>query len=275
MALQADPSAYVGRMAPTPSGFLHLGHAATFHTVWTRARDRGGRLLLRLEDLDQARCKPEFAAGMMEDLCWLGLDWDEGPVFQSERRASFFQAWQRLRDDGWIYPCRRSRKDVAQASVAPHEDEPVFPRSWRGNPQEAMQWEKPAGVNWRFCVPDEEIVFVDGRSGEVRRVGQRDFGDFLIWNQHDIPAYELAVVVDDIAQGITEVVRGGDLLTSTARQLLIYRALSAPAPAFYHCPLVLDESGKRLAKRHEAKSIKKLREEGMGREDVLALAAAR
>lgn len=265
--------AYVGRIAPTPTGFLHLGHAATFYTAWQRAREREGRIFLRIEDLDQPRCKREYVDSMMEDLQWLGLDWDGEPTFQSSHRVDFLEAWRKLRDDGWIYPCHYSRKDVIQASQAPHEEEPIFPLPWRGNPHESLAWESPAGVNWRFCVPEgEELIFSDNRCGETCRIGQQDFGDFLIWNLHDIPAYELAVVVDDIRQGITEVVRGEDLLTSTARQLLLYRALSASPPHFYHCPLLRDETGQRLAKRNAAKAIRALRAEGLSPQEVLAQA---
>lgn len=273
--MPAHPSApYIGRLAPTPTGFIHLGHAATFHTVWQRARHHDGTLLLRIEDLDQARCKPEFIQGIQDDLHWLGLHWQGEPIFQSQRRDFYLRAWKTLRDHGWIYPCRHSRKEVAaQAILAPHDEEPVFPQKWRGSTDEAGDWDDPHGVNWRFRVPDgEEITFIDGRCGRVSRVAQLDFGDFLIWNLHDVPAYELAVVVDDIAQGVTEIVRGEDLLTSTARQLLLYRALSAPAPSFYHTPLLLDEQGRRLAKRQDSKSIRTLRQEGLSPTDVLALA---
>ena len=265
---------YVGRLAPTPTGFIHLGHAATFQTVWQRARDHDGTLLLRIEDLDQARCKPEFVQAIQEDLGWLGFQWHGAPVFQSRRRDFYLRAWKTLRDHGWIYPCRHSRREVAaRAVLAPHDEEPLFPPEWRGDTEEARTWDDPQGVNWRFRVPDDgEISFFDGGCGRVSRLAQKDFGDFLIWNLHDIPAYEFAVVVDDIAQGITEVVRGRDLLTSTARQLLLYRALSAPAPAFHHTPLLLDEQGRRLAKRQDSKSVRALRREGLSPADVLALA---
>jgi glutamyl-tRNA synthetase len=228
-------------------------------------------MVFRLEDLDPLRCKPEYCDAAQEDLRWLGLTWAEGPDVggpcgpyrQSERRPHFLAAWRALRDGGWIYPCARSRKEVATAALAPHEEEPVFPPEWRVPTEEAREWADPAGTNWRFRVPDGEAVeFVDGRHGPTRRVAGVDFGDFLIWNRDNVPAYELAVVVDDIAMGITEVVRGADLLTSTARQLLLYRALGAPAPGFYHCPLVVDELGRRLAKRTGALALRTLREQG-------------
>lgn len=268
---------YRGRIAPTPTGFLHLGHAATFRTAHRRAREAGGTVVFRVEDLDPQRCKPEFADAAAEDLRWLGINWDEGPdvggrfgpYIQSARREHYRAAWRTLRDGGFIYPCTRSRKDVSALSLAPHEEEPVFPVEWRTPVEEAMKWTEPRGVNWRFRVPDgEAMVFADQNLGEISRTASQDFGDFLVWNRDDVPAYELAVVVDDIAMGITEVVRGADLLTSTARQILIYRALRAPPPAFYHCPLVLDENGRRLAKRDDALTLRTLRAQGWPPERV-------
>lgn len=262
-------SGYRGRIAPTPTGYLHLGHAATFGTAFERARAVGGALVYRTENLDPRRCKPEFAHAAMEDLNWLGITWDEGPYEQSERRSLYLAAWRRLKEAGFLYPCTRSRKDVAEASLAPHEEEPVFPVEWRTSAAEVRKFSEPGGVNWRFRVPDgEALSFVDGAVGEVVRTGQKDFGDFVVWNREDVPAYELAVVVDDIAMGITEVVRGEDLLTSTARQLLIYRALGVEPPRFYHCPLVRDAEGRRLAKRDAALSIRALREAGWTPEEV-------
>ncbi len=256
-------SGYRGRIAPTPTGLLHLGHAATFWTAFQRAREAGGTLVYRTENLDPRRCKPEFADAAMEDLRWLGLSWDEGPVEQSGRRTFYREAWRQLKEAGFLYPCTRSRKDVAEASLAPHEEEPVFPLEWRTPTTEAENFSVPGGVNWRFRVPEGELLsFVDGAVGRVARTGQKDFGDFLVWNREDVPAYELAVVVDDLAMGITEVVRGEDLLTSTARQLLLYRALGAEPPRFYHCPLVRDADGRRLAKRDAALSLRALREAG-------------
>lgn len=269
---------YRGRVAPTPTGLLHLGHAATFWRAWRRSRDAGGILIFRLEDLDPVRCKAEFAQAAIGDLRWLGLDWQEGPdtggpyapYAQHNRRSFFLQAWRQLRDEGWIYPCERSRREVATAPFAPHEQEPIFPPFWRVPPEEGLKWDHPAGINWRFRVPDgETITFRDGRCGLVSRRAGFDFGDFLIWNRDDVPAYELAVVVDDIAMGITEVVRGEDLLTSTARQLLLYRALYATPPAFFHGPLLLDENGQRLAKRSASLSLLALRDAGVSPAECL------
>ena len=259
---------YRGRIAPTPTGFLHLGHAATFTTAHRRAREADGEILLRIEDLDPQRCKPEFATAAMEDLKWLGLDWDGEPIFQSLRRAQYLAAWERLRDADFIYPCRRSRKEIS--TLAPHSEEPVFPTEWRGDPHEAKEFSSPSGVNWRFRVPDGETIrFVDGNFGPIEKMAGRDFGDFLVWNRDDIPAYELAVVVDDILTAITEVVRGADLLTSTARQILLHRALGATPPDWFHCPLVCDAQGNRLAKRTGGLEIRTLRNKGLSPAEVL------
>ncbi len=263
---------YRGRIAPSPTGLLHVGHARTFWTAFERAREHSGFLILRNEDLDVQRCTPEFVAAMIEDLRWLGIRWTEGPncggpygpYTQSERRKSYLEAWKKLREKGFIYPCACSRKEVAQAASAPNDldDEPVYPGTCR-RAANAASWRLPAGVNWRFRVPDgEEVSFLDLHFGPQTLVAGRDFGDFIVWRRDDVPAYQLAVVVDDAAKKITEVVRGADLLKSTARQILLYRALELEAPEIYHCDLVRDETGKRLAKRHDALSIRRLREMG-------------
>lgn len=275
---------YRGRLAPSPTGYLHLGHARTFWVAWHRARQHGGVLVFRNEDLDRERCRPELVAAMLEDLRWLGLDWDEGPdgggpqapYDQSRRRPWHEKVFEQLRATGRLYPCRCSRKDVRQALGAPHagDEEPLYPGTCRPeNRREPIVVPDPlrrrhreaAGrqVNWRFRVPDgEAIEFVDGAAGPQRFVAGRDFGDFVVWRHDDVPAYQLAVVADDYAMQITEVVRGADLLLSTARQLLLYRALGWTPPAFYHVPLMTDERGVRLAKRHDALSLRALRAAG-------------
>ena len=272
---------YRGRIAPSPTGYLHLGHARTFLIAVERAREFNGELILRNEDLDPDRCRAEFVSAMYEDLRWLGISWSEGPdcggayapYSQSDRRDFYFAAWKKLRDAGVIYPCTCSRKDLAVSASAPNDvdDEPIYPGNCRSR-NDAFRFEKPAGVNWRFRVPDsEEVTFEDQHFGRQRYVAGRDFGDFVVWRRDDVPAYQLAVVVDDNAMRISEVVRGADLLKSTARQLLIYRALGLQAPQFYHCDLIRDESGARLAKRHDALSIRKLRESGSTAESILKI----
>jgi glutamyl-tRNA synthetase len=297
------PSSYRGRLAPSPTGHLHLGHARTFWTAYVRARGAGGVLVLRDEDLDPARARAEFAAAMLEDLRWLGVEWDEGPdvggphgpYTQSERRGLYLDAWARLVAGGHVYPCACSRKDVARAAEAPHEagagdaapraganvraapdDEPHYPGTCRPRAGVAPRAHgPPAGLNWRFRVPDgEELVFEDLNRGRQVFVAGRDFGDFVVWRRDDVPAYQLAVVVDDALMRITEVVRGADLLKSTARQALIQRALGHATPAYFHCDLVTDERGERLAKRHESLSLRHLRASGLTPEAVRALFGA-
>jgi glutamyl/glutaminyl-tRNA synthetase len=288
-------TSYRGRLAPSPTGLLHAGHARTFWIAAQRAAEHHGQLIFRNEDLDPQRCRPEFVEAMLNDLHWMGIDWVEGPdrggpfgpYSQNERRAHYLAAWEKLRDQGNIYPCTCSRKDVAQAAAAPNEgdDEPVYPGTCRprtilGNfamsrgvndaapdkqdrSAEIAPHAQPKGLNWRFHVPDGgEILFTDLHLGPQRMIAGRDFGDFIVWRRDDVPAYQLAVVVDDAAMQITEVVRGADLLKSTARQILLCRALGFNVPDYYHCDLVRDEVGRRLAKRHDSLSIRTLRESG-------------
>ncbi|MGA2964654.1 MAG: tRNA glutamyl-Q(34) synthetase GluQRS [Terriglobales bacterium] len=277
-----DRGLYRGRLAPSPTGLLHVGHARTFWIAAQRALEHRGTLIFRNENLDPQRSRPEFARAMMEDLRWLGIRWSEGPdcggfygaYSQSERRAHYLEAWRRLREGGFLYPCRCSRKDLAQAASAPNDadDEPVYPGTCRER-HDVSKFAEPAGLNWRFRVPDgEALEFTDLNLGRQRYVAGTDFGDFLVWRRDDVPAYQLAVVVDDAAMRITEVVRGEDLLKSTARQLLLLRSLGLAAPDYFHCELVRDAAGVRLAKRHDALSIRHLRETGMTPEKVLAMA---
>lgn len=273
---------YRGRLAPTPTGLLHVGHARTFALAARRAREAGGALVLRLEDLDVARCRTEYADAAMEDLRWLGLRWDEGPdvggplgpYAQSARLGWFREAWGRLHASGWIYPCDKSRADVARALSAPHAEddaEPIFPTSLRPPPCTGADATGPGASNWRFRVPVGEVIaFEDALRGPQRFVAGGDFGDFLVWRKDGLPSYELAVVADDHAMEITEVVRGSDLLLSTARQLLLYRALGWSPPAWAHAPLVTGADGRRLAKRAGGLSVRELRQKGWAPEDILS-----
>jgi glutamyl-tRNA synthetase len=269
---------------------LHLGHARTFWVAQERARAKGGTLVLRNEDLDSTRYRMEFVNAMLEDLKWFGFDWQEGPdcggpfgpYAQSERRKFYVAALEQLRAAGLVYPCTCSRKDILTAARAPHaedESEPIYPGTCRSKAagRELPGVRSPAEggwlgashpttgrrVNWRLRVPEgETISFVDGNFGAQRFVAGKDFGDFVVWRQVDEPSYQLACTVDDATMRITEVVRGADLLPSTARQLLLYRALGWTPPQFYHCALMTDEAGVRFAKRHDALSLRHLREEG-------------
>jgi glutamyl/glutaminyl-tRNA synthetase len=219
---------------------------------------------------------------MLEDLRWLGFRWSEGPdcggpcapYTQSERRSFYVLAWRKLRDAGFIYPCTCSRKELAQAATAPNDadDEPIYSGRCRFR-TDAAQFDEPAGVNWRFRVPDgEKVCFTDLHFGQQCFVAGRDFGDFVVWRRDDVPAYQLAVVVDDAEMRITEVVRGADLLKSTARQILLLRALGEDIPEYFHCDLVRDQNGQRLAKRHDSLSIRHLRESEASPGDVLKAA---
>ncbi len=261
---------------------MHIGHACTFWTAYERALAHDGTLVFRNEDLDPQRSRAEFARAMIEDLRWIGIRWQEGPEVggpfapyeQSCRRELYLETWRKLRDGGFTYPCCCSRKDLVSSAGAPNEgdDEPLYPGRCREKIGDAKRYEAPVGVNWRFHVPDGELIaFDDLGQGPQSFVAGRDFGDFVIWRRDDVPAYQLAVVADDAAMQITEIVRGADLLKSTARQLLLIRALGLPIPAYYHCDLIRDERGLRLAKRHDALSLRTLRERGHSPEDVLRM----
>jgi len=271
---QTSPPVYRGRLAPSPTGHLHLGHARTFWTAQERACANGGVLILRNEDLDSTRFKMEFVDVMLEDLRWFGFEWSEGPdrggLFgpynQSERYPFYRAALEKLHVGNFIYPCTCSRKDIQAAVTAPHAEndaEPIYPGTCRDKSLSTLNSQPSTRFAWRFRVPDgETISFVDGNCGEQKFVAGKDFGDFIVWRGDDVPAYQLACVVDDAAMQITEVVRGADLLVSTARQILLYRALGLTPPDFFHCALMLDQEGVRLAKRHDALSLRTLRQRG-------------
>lgn len=265
---------YVGRLAPSPTGYLHLGHAWTFWQAAERARIRGGRLLLRIDDLDRDRSRPEFVAACEEDLRWLGLRWNPPVVRQSERVGLYREALKRLIGAGLAYPCVCSRRELAVSALAPHDedDEPVYGGKCRSLPASEFR----EGVNYRLRTPDgQSVVVQDLNLGPQTYECGRDFGDFLLWRKDGVPSYQLATVVDDAAMGVTEVVRGRDLLKSAARQMLVARGLGLDSPAWFHVELLRDEQGARLAKRHDALAIRKLREQGMKADEVVALARER
>jgi len=273
--MRAKTAHYRSRLAPTPTGYLHLGHAKTFWIAQERSKANNGRLILRNDDLDLARCKPEFVRAMIEDLRWFGFRWEEGPDVggkfapynQSERFGAYRAALETLRAGNFIYPCNCSRRDIQSAARAPHaadDDEPIYPGTCRDRTTPDT-----ATFSWRFRVPDgETVTFTDNNLGRQRFTAGKNFGDFVVWRNDDVPAYQLACVVDDAEMRITEVVRGADLLLSTARQLLLYRALGLKAPEFFHCPLMLDENGRRLAKRSESLSLRVLRERAATPEEL-------
>jgi glutamyl/glutaminyl-tRNA synthetase len=227
---------YIGRLAPSPTGLLHVGHAATFSQASQRARSANGTLLFRNDDLDPHRSRAEFVTAMFEDLRWLGITWQDPVIHQSERLPLYREAFETLAAAGHVYPCTCSRKDLARLAQAPHEEEdaePIYDNHCR--PNLAITTTPLPNTAYRFRVPDgEAITFTDRNLGPQRFVAGEDFGDFVLWSRDGIPSYQLATVVDDAAMSITEVVRGRDLLKSTARQILLQRALNLTTPAYFH-----------------------------------------
>ena len=268
--MEAGPvSAVVGRFAPSPSGRLHLGNLACSLLAWLSARSRGGRIVLRIEDLDAERCPRKYADQLEEDLGWLGLFWDEGgskggphePYYQSECSGIYTESYKKLEAMGLVYPCFCSRSQLHAAS-APHTSDGnvIYPGTCRGlTAEEIAEKRKKKAPAYRLMVPDENITFTDGCMGEHTENLLRDCGDFYLRRADGVFAYQLAVVVDDARMGVTEVVRGADLLSSTARQLYLYRLLGLPAPEFAQCPLLLASDGRRLSKRDGDQSLENLR----------------
>jgi len=297
-----------GRLAPSPTGALHLGNARTFLIAWLRARSANGKIILRMEDLDHPKVKPNAATEALEDLRWLGLDWDEGPdvggpfapYTQTQRLEHYAAALAKLREMGLVYPCVCSRKDVAEGQSAPHENSGLFLGNNVGqasglsaaNPEDGLfypgtcrekftDFETAAATfsdgripAWRFKVEhNTRISFTDAFCGEQHQRVDEATGDFVIARHALGAGYMLAVVVDDAAMQISEVVRGDDLLPATPRQLLLYRALGLPEPHYLHVPLVVAEDGRRLAKRHGDTRLRTLREAGVSAEEVLGVLA--
>lgn len=264
-----------GRLAPSPTGGLHLGHARTFLIAWLAARRQGGRVVLRMEDIDATRVRAEALTGMLDDLAWLGLDWDEGPdvggphapYYQSQRLDLYAEALERLKAAGLVYPCTCTRSDIARAASAPHagDEGPVYPGTCAGrtiaDAERFLAEGRPFA--WRFRCPAGPIAWDDEFLGpqylDLGRIG----GDFVVARSPAAPAYQLAVVCDDAAMGITQVMRGDDLVPSTPRQIVLYRALRYSLPRFAHVPLVHGPDGRRLAKRDDSIKLAALRLQGM------------
>ncbi len=269
--LQESPR---GRYAPSPSGDLHLGNLRTALLAWLFARCAGGQFVLRVEDLDRPRMRQGATQRMLDDLRWLGIDWDEGPdvggpyapYIQSERQSLYIASLQRLQEAGLLYPCYCSRAEIARAASAPHEDEgPRYPGTCRHLSEKRRHELEAAGrrPSLRFRVDDERrVTFSDLLAGRQHQHVQKVVGDFIVRRADGIFAYQFAVVVDDALMQITQVVRGADLLASTARQILLYEALGSPVPVFAHVPLLADSEGKRLSKRLQSEGLEPLRAVG-------------
>jgi glutamyl-tRNA synthetase len=271
----SPPARTIGRLAPSPTGAQHVGNARTYLIAWLSARAKGGRVVLRIEDIDSPRVRAGAAAQACVDLRWLGLDWDEGPVVQSERLALYQTALGRLQRRELVYPCTCSRTDVERAASAPHAEHegPVYPGTCahrRAGDAAALAGRPLA---WRFRVGAGPWTFEDGFRGPTAVDLGALGGDYVIWKSAGTPAYQLAVVVDDAALGMTEVIRGDDLVPSTPRQLLLYQALALTPPAFAHVPLVVGPDGRRLAKRHGDTRLAALRAAGVRPEALLGLLA--
>ena len=269
----------ITRLAPSPTGALHLGNARTFLTNWLLARQNGWKIILRIEDLDGPRIKPGADRQAIEDLRWLGIDWDEGPIYQSSRLETYAKAVQQLIENGRAYPCICSRREIDLSASAPHAEDGsnVYPGTCRGKFKTVEEARAASGRNpaIRFAVEEEPVAFTDAFAGHRTFNVKRDLGDFVISKADGTPAYQLAVVVDDAQMGVNEVVRGDDLLDSTPRQILLYRALGIAdrIPQYTHLPLVIGEDGRRLAKRHGDTRIATYREAGVPAQRVLALMA--
>ncbi len=271
--------ATVTRLAPSPTGFLHLGNAWSFLWAWLWARSQKGRVLLRMEDIDPARSKPEFASAILEDLAWLGLDFDGDVVWQSARSEIYLEALQRLERAGHTYPCYCTRKELRTLAGAPHIDDTgaPYPGICRMlNTHERRQKEaegRRACLRLR-CPSHGDIHFIDGIYGQQRFQWDMLGGDFALRRSDGVIAYQIAVVADDAAQGVTHVLRGSDILISTPRQIWLQKLLGFQSVHYAHVPLLLDADGERLAKRHKSLSLRALREQGIHAERIIGLLAA-
>ncbi|MEY8282018.1 tRNA glutamyl-Q(34) synthetase GluQRS [Oscillospiraceae bacterium 52-8] len=276
-----ERGAVKGRFAPTPSGRMHLGNLLCALLAWLSARAEGGRVVLRIEDLDAVRSPRSYADLLEDDLRWLGLFWDEGgssggpdgPYYQSERTALYQAALARLEEQGLVYPCFCSRAQL-HAAQAPHlsDGRVLYPGTCRNlTAQEVAQQRQHRPPALRLRVPDETVSFVDRHLGPYSENLQRECGDFLIRRSDGVFAYQLAVVVDDAAMGVTQVARGADLLSSTPRQLYLYRLLGLPVPTFAHIPLLTAPDGRRLSKRDGDLDLGAIRRRLPGPEPLLGL----
>ncbi|MBX9680272.1 MAG: tRNA glutamyl-Q(34) synthetase GluQRS [Gemmataceae bacterium] len=264
----------VARLAPSPTGAQHVGNARTYLLAWLSARSQGGRLLLRIEDIDSPRVKAGADQAILDDLRWLGLDWDGEPIVQTTRLAHYQSALDELKRRELVYPCTCTRGDIERAASAPHLDHegPTYPGTCSHRKAEDAETLGDRPYAWRLRTGDEPISWEDGFLGP-QTLSPATAGDFVVWKSAGTPAYQLAVVVDDAEGGVTEVVRGDDLVSSTPRQLLLYRRLGRTPPRFFHVPLVVGTDGLRLAKRHGDTRLSALRHAGVSAESLLGLLA--
>lgn len=267
-----------GRFAPSPTGRLHLGNARSALLGWLWARSEGGQFLLRIEDVDRQRCRQEHLDALFADLEYLGLDWDEAPLYQSLRQPLYDAAVSRLTEAGALYPCFCSRAEIARVASAPHgplDEGPRYPGTCTpltdGDREDRARRRPPA---LRFRPRPGSVCFEDAVHGRYCQDVVSDVGDFVVRRGDGVASYQLAVVVDDADSNVTHVLRGDDLLASTPRQLLLYEALGLSPPQHAHVPLVMNEDGKRLSKREGAFAVTELREAGVPAERVVGLLAA-
>jgi glutamyl-tRNA synthetase len=263
----------VGRLAPSPTGAQHVGNARTYLIAWLQVRSHGGQVVLRIEDIDSPRVKPLAAKQALEDLQWLGLDWDGEPTTQTHRLHHYEEALQMLQAKELVYPCTCTRTDIERSASAPHADHegPNYPGTCASRTVADAAQFSDKQVAWRFRTPNREVPFTDKVHGNISINPATHGGDFVVWKSAGTPAYQLAVVVDDAAQGVTEVIRGDDLIPSTPRQLLLYEALDLEPPHFGHVPLVVGQDGRRLAKRHGDTRLSALRDSGVKAEALIGL----
>jgi len=266
-----------GRFAPSPTGRLHLGNAWAAVLGWLWARSQGGEFLLRIEDLDTARSRPELTDALLADLAWLGLDFDGAPVLQSRRLELYRAALDRLRATGRVYPCFCTRSEIARAVSAPHgpaDDGPRYPGTCLAlSPEQVAERSRTRPPAWRFRPHEGPTEVHDLLHGTFVQDVAREVGDFVVLRNDGVPSYQLAVVVDDADTGITHVLRGDDLLGSTPRQVQLCEALNLPVPTYAHVPLLLGPDGKRLAKRAGTPSLAELRERDIAAERLVGLLA--
>ncbi len=262
-----------GRYAPSPSGPLHLGNIQSALLAWLQARLVGGQIALRIDDLDTPRVKTGSAAQMQDDLAWLGFDWDGPVIYQSARLGEYEAAFERLQQAEKIYPCRCSRAEILSAASAPHEAGATVRYPGTCRQLGLNHFDAAQTLAWRFNLPDEEVVLKDSLAGPFSQQLQQEVGDVVVKRKDGLFAYQLATVVDDIDLGITDVVRGEDLLDSAPRQVALFEALGHAAPRFWHGPLKLDAQGQRMAKRNGSDSIAPLRQQGISAPSIIGLLA--